>query len=168
MLSEDDKCFQCQESGHMACHCPNIRCFNCDEYSHVPADCPDKIPLSGMPAHHGKHHSSTRNWTRLLLGIITGTDTGLADPDHICTLTNKEVTVEITHKEVTPGHITDTPTEAHHTTDTQTLIVTNGTHCIEVIPHLEALLHILETAVGLDHILCTKLAEQHLLNLCKL
>ena len=30
MLSEDDKCFQCQESGHMAHHCPNIRCFNCD------------------------------------------------------------------------------------------------------------------------------------------
>ena len=24
MFSEDDKCFQCQESGHMACHCPSI------------------------------------------------------------------------------------------------------------------------------------------------
>ena len=24
MPSEDDKCFQCQESGHMACHCPCI------------------------------------------------------------------------------------------------------------------------------------------------
>ena len=35
MLSEDDKCFQCQESGHMACHCPNIRCFDCDEYSNT-------------------------------------------------------------------------------------------------------------------------------------
>ena len=22
MSSDDDKCFQCQESGHMACHCP--------------------------------------------------------------------------------------------------------------------------------------------------
>ena len=59
MLSEDDKCFQCQESGHMACHCPNIRCFNCDEYSHVAADCPDKIPPSATPACQGKHHPST-------------------------------------------------------------------------------------------------------------
>ena len=44
MSSEDDKCFQCQESGHMSCHCPNIRCFDCDEYGHVVADCPDRIP----------------------------------------------------------------------------------------------------------------------------
>ena len=64
MLSKNDKCFQCQESGHMACHCPNIRCFNCDEYGHVAADCPDRIPPSGTPAHHRKHHSSMRHWTR--------------------------------------------------------------------------------------------------------
>ena len=24
MFSEEEKCFQCQESGHMACHCPHI------------------------------------------------------------------------------------------------------------------------------------------------
>ena len=35
MSSDDDKCFQCQESGHMACHCPHIKCFDCDEYGHV-------------------------------------------------------------------------------------------------------------------------------------
>ena len=64
MLSEDDKCFQCQELGHIAWHCSNIRCFNCDEYSHVAADCPDKIPPSGTPAYHGKHHSSIRHQTR--------------------------------------------------------------------------------------------------------
>ena len=64
MLIEDDKCFQCQESGHMAHHCPNIRCFDCNEYGHVPADCPDRIPPSGTPAHHRKHHSSMRHWTR--------------------------------------------------------------------------------------------------------
>ena len=44
MSSDNDKCFQCQESGHMACHCPHIKCFDCDEYGHVAADCPDKIP----------------------------------------------------------------------------------------------------------------------------
>ena len=105
--------------------------------------------------------------TRLdpLLGIITGTGTGLADSDHVHTLTDTEVTVKITHREVTPGHITDTHTEAHNATDTQTLIVTNKTHHIGGLPCIEVLLHILETAVGLDHVLCTKLAEQHLLNL---
>ena len=41
MSSDDDKCFQCQESGHMACHCPCIKCFDCDEYGHVAVDCPD-------------------------------------------------------------------------------------------------------------------------------
>ena len=64
MSSEDDKCFQCQELGHMACLSPNIRCFNCNEYGHVAADCPDRIPPSGTPAHHKKHHSSMRHQTR--------------------------------------------------------------------------------------------------------
>ena len=50
MLNEDEKCFQYQESGHMACHCPHIKCFDCNEYGHVAADCPDKIPPSGTPA----------------------------------------------------------------------------------------------------------------------
>ena len=50
MPSEDDKCFQCQESGHMACHCLHIKCFDCNKYSHVAADCSDKIPPSGTPA----------------------------------------------------------------------------------------------------------------------
>ena len=44
MSSDDDKCFQCEELGHMACHCPCIKCFDCDEYGPVTADCPDKIP----------------------------------------------------------------------------------------------------------------------------
>ena len=64
MSSENDKCYQSQESGHMACHWPNIRCFNCDKYSHVAVDCPDRIPPSDTPAHHMKHHSSIRHWTR--------------------------------------------------------------------------------------------------------
>ena len=62
-----------------------------------------------------------------LLGIITGTDTGLADPDHFCALTGIEVTVKITHREVTLGHITDAPTEAHCTTDTHLLLLTGYT-----------------------------------------
>ena len=65
MYSENDKCYHCQEPGHMACHCPDKRCFNCEEYSHVAADCPIRIPPSGTPAHHRRHHSSsTKHWTR--------------------------------------------------------------------------------------------------------
>ena len=50
MSSDNDRCFQCQEIGHMACYCPHIQCFNCDNYGHVAMDCPDKIPSSGTPA----------------------------------------------------------------------------------------------------------------------
>ena len=64
MLSQNDICFQCQELGHMACHCPNIRCFDFNKYGHVAADCPDKIPPSGTPVCHGKHHPSMRHQTR--------------------------------------------------------------------------------------------------------
>ena len=64
MWSDDDRCFQCQELGHMACHCPRIKCFDCDEYGHVTADCPDKIPLSGKPARHRNTHSNIRRHDR--------------------------------------------------------------------------------------------------------
>ena len=50
MSSDNDRCFQCQEIGHMACYCPHILCFNCDNNGHVAMDCPDKIPPSGTPA----------------------------------------------------------------------------------------------------------------------
>ena len=75
------------------------------------------------------------------------------------------MTATITHTEVTPGHITDAPTEAYHIINTQILIVTDVTYPIGGLPHIEALLCIQETAVGLGHILHTKPAEQHLLNL---
>ena len=60
MSNDDDKCFQCQESGHRAYHCPCIRCFDCNEYGHIVADCPDKIPPSGTPARHRNNISNTR------------------------------------------------------------------------------------------------------------
>ena len=60
MSNDDDKCFQCQELGHIAHQCPHIKCFDCDEYGHVTTDCPDKIPLSGMPARHRNNSSNAR------------------------------------------------------------------------------------------------------------
>ena len=59
MSSDEDKCFQYQESGHMAHYCPSIRCFDCDDYGHVAADCPDKIPPSGITARHRDTNSNT-------------------------------------------------------------------------------------------------------------
>ena len=38
MSSDDDKCFQCQETSHMAHYCPHIRYFDCDNYGHITAD----------------------------------------------------------------------------------------------------------------------------------
>ena len=50
MTTNEEKCFQCQEVGHMAHYCPHIKCYDCDNYGHVAMDCPDKIQPSGMPA----------------------------------------------------------------------------------------------------------------------
>ena len=60
MSNDDDKCFQCQESGHIACQCLHIKCFICDEYGHVAADCPNKIPPLAIPARHRNNSSNTR------------------------------------------------------------------------------------------------------------
>ena len=72
MSSNNDRCFQCQEVGHMAHYCPHIWCYDCDNYGHVAMDCPDKIPPSRTPAHQrantndrsrrssSRHHSHTR------------------------------------------------------------------------------------------------------------
>ena len=64
MSNEEDHCFQCQELGHITCHCLNIHCFECDEYGHKAMDCPDRIPPSGTPACHKRQYSNTRHCTR--------------------------------------------------------------------------------------------------------
>ena len=72
MASADDKCFQCQETGHMVCYCPHIRCFDCDNYGHIAADCPNKIQPSGTLARcrdnttsrHDRSTSQSNNHTR--------------------------------------------------------------------------------------------------------
>ena len=52
MSSNNDRCFQCQEIGHMAHYCPHIQCYDCNNNGHVAMDCPDKILPSGTPSHH--------------------------------------------------------------------------------------------------------------------
>ena len=66
MSSDQERCFQCQEVGHMAHYCPHIRCYDCNNYGHVAMDCPDKIPLSGTPAYcrPGPNKRSQRSSSR--------------------------------------------------------------------------------------------------------
>ena len=64
MSHEEDRYFQCQESGHIAHHCPNVCYFECDEYGHIVVDCLHCIPPSGTPACHHRHKSHTRHCTR--------------------------------------------------------------------------------------------------------
>ena len=64
MSSDEDKCFQWQELGHMACYCPCIRCFDSDDYGHIATDCPDKIPPSGIPGRHRNNNYNTRQCDR--------------------------------------------------------------------------------------------------------
>ena len=40
MSHEEDRCLQCQESGHIAHNFPNVCCFECNEYGHIKVDCP--------------------------------------------------------------------------------------------------------------------------------
>ena len=61
MSSDQERCFQCQEVGHMARYCPHIRCYDFDNYGHVGMDCTDKIPLSGTPA-RCRPRPSKRSW----------------------------------------------------------------------------------------------------------
>ena len=64
MSHEEDCCFQCQESGHIACHCPNVQCFECNEYGYIVMDCLHKIPPSGTPACHHRSQSQHRHLNR--------------------------------------------------------------------------------------------------------
>ena len=64
MSNEGDQCFQCQELGHITCHCPNVHCFQCNEYGHIAVDCPDRISPSGTSACNKRQHSHTRHCTR--------------------------------------------------------------------------------------------------------
>ena len=118
MSSDDDKCFQCQETGH----CPCIRCFDCDDYGHVAVDCPDKILPSGI-----LHDAETTTLEDVIdphfrvttvIGITTMTiGTGSADLDLTPIILDIGVTVAVTLADVTLDPFTDPHATAHHTTD---------------------------------------------------
>ena len=92
----------------------------------------------------------------LHLAMIIRTHIGLTGQDPIPTVIDTEVTVRVIHGGVAPGHITDTHTEAHCTTDTQVHIAIDEILHIEDLHHTEVFLHIPEIAVDLDHVPHTK------------
>ena len=108
------------------------------------------------------HHQVLLHDTEIIivdlhLIITIGTDTGFRGQGHIPTVTGTEVTARAIYREVTPGHTTDAHTRAHLTTGTQTHIVINRIHHKGDLHCTEALPHILEIAVGQDHITHTEL-----------
>ena len=128
MSNEEDLCFQCQEVGHIACHCWNVCCFECNEYGHITTDCPNKKRPSCMPACHKRQTLAQGIMSDQLLDTTTGTGIDIAGQDHNHSLTNIEVRAIITHTEVIPDHITDTITGALHETVTPALIFMAMTH----------------------------------------
>ena len=134
LSNEGDQCFQCQELGHITCHCPNVHCLECNEYDHIAVDCPERIPPSGMPLCHKRQHSGIVPDQPLDTTTRTGTD--IAGQDHSHTLMDIKVTVTIIHAEVIPDHITDAIIGPLHNTITPTLIIIAVTHHTGDHPHI--------------------------------
>ena len=135
MLQEEDYGFQFQESGHIACHCPNVQYIDCNEYGHILVDCPHSIPPSGTPAHHHRLKSWHRHHNRSTSHHYHNTDTvGLG---HNPILTDTAATATMIPTEGTPGHIVGTAEniiEVLH--DAQMLISTILTLPLYIEDHL--------------------------------
>ena len=165
MSSEEDQCFQCQELGHIACHCLNIRCFECEQYGHIAVDCPDRIPPSGTPAHHKRHHPNTRHHTR-------STSRHHHKDRHKYNRSRSQL-----HSCRYQSHSCNNPhrsdsrsyhkclTEALHVTSTQALIIITMTHHTGGHPHIEAPPLIPEIAAYPEHVLHINQVRLPLLNL---
>ena len=115
MSSDNDRCFQCQEVGHMARYCPHIRCYDCDTYGHVAMDCLDKIlqvhqPAAGltlMTEVEGLLLDITATPDAHAMSTGTDLDSVALDPDLITTAIG--VVAAMTLIEVYPDHSTDLP-----------------------------------------------------------
>ena len=156
MSSDNDKCFQCQETGHMTCYCPHIRCFDCNNYGHVTVDWPDKIPPSGTPARHRDNitsrHDRSASWNHSHTRHSncdhrTDTDSVNIDLTHI-TL-DIGVTVTATPAEVILDHFTGTQIIVLHATGAQAHTTNAKTHHI-TDPHYAGISP--ETTVDPEHI----------------
>ena len=165
MSSDEDKSFQCQELGHMACYCPCVFIVMIMAMSQQ---------IAQKKPHHQVYQPDTE--TTILtqddvtdppLGIIIeiGTITvtieigiGLTGQDPIHTVIDTGVTAAVTYKEFALGPITNQHAAAHHITEAQAHTATNETpntadpHHKKVFP---------EIAVDPDHVHHTNTTTKH-------
>ena len=170
MSSDDDKCFQCQETGHMACYYPHIRCFDCDNYDHVAADFLTKFCPQAY-----QHDAETMTLEDMIdpyLGVTvtigittmtTGIGTGSADLNLTPIILDIGVTVAVTLAEVALDPFTDPHATAQHATEARAHTITGKT-CHTADPHHAGVSP--EITVDLGHAhpanTITKIQEDHL------
>ena len=135
MSSDNDRCFQCQETSHMACYCPI--------YDVLTAINMDTLPWIPLIKYHHQAHQHTAEVTPLIgmighpLGIIVTPDTltmiikigpELVIPNPIHITMDIGVVAIMTPIEVTPGHPTDLHNIVSHATEAQAHTATAVTH----------------------------------------
>ena len=152
----------------MACYSPSIRCFDYNDYGHIAADCQTKSPHQAyqqdteIPTLTQDHVIDPHLRITIEIGTITvtiETGIGLAGPDPIHAVIDKEVTVTMSHKEVILGPITNPHATAHHITEAQAHTATDE------IPHTADLCHaevFPQITVGPDHAHHTNTTTKHL------
>ena len=145
MSHEDDRCFQCHESGHTVHHCTNICCFKCNEYAligyHPQAHLhiiTEKDPTPDITLDHP-------------LNTATRTGTDIADQGHSHILTYIEVIISITCTEVIPDLTIDATIGILHNTLTPALTIIAVTHHMADHPHIGVLWHTQETTADTNH-----------------
>ena len=147
LCNDEDHCFHCQEQGHMARICPNIRCFKCDEYGYIVMDCPHRIPPSGTPTKHHQPRPHSSHPLDQVQDTAVKTGTSEVIPDHNLIFTDIAAQVVMTHTEAAPGHnkgmITATPEVTHnaHTPHIEITVInptmTHHTNLIADHPHID-------------------------------
>ena len=135
MSSDDDKCFQCQETSHMARYCPHIRCFDGNNYGTSQWIAPTK---SHLQAHQQDAGTTTLvgmidQHLRVIItpGITTmtiGIGTGSVDPDLAPIILDIGVTVTVILTEVTLDTFTGPHAVPHCATEAQAHTATAETH----------------------------------------
>ena len=155
MSSDNDRCFQCQEIGHMACFAPT------DGATTVIIM--DMLPWTAWIRYHHLAHQHAAGLTAMT-GMIDPPLDDIASPDVHTMITRIDpgsvapnlapITIDIrvvatkTPTEVTPDHSTDLPTVVSHVTGAQFPTTTATTCCtadlllIGILPEMTADLNI--------------------------
>ena len=133
MSSDDDKCFQCQETGHMACYCPHTLTVIIMAMSQQIAPTKSHLQSHQQDAGTTTLVNMIDQHLRLTItpGITTmtiGIGTGSADLNLTPIILDIGVTVTVTLTEVTLDPFTDPHAATHHATEARAHTATAETH----------------------------------------